>query len=45
MLGLILSFYLQPRRVWAVQDGEGWTVSGECRKGGALFYDRLREAA
>ena len=42
MLGLLLAFYIQPARVWAVQTEDGsWTVFGECRKGGALFRDRF----
>ena len=45
LAGLVLSFYLQPRRLWAEQTEAGWTVHGESRKGGALFRDRLREAA
>ena len=45
LLGLVLSFYLQPRRLWAEQIDSGWTVYGESRKGGAIFRDRLREAA
>ena len=45
LAGLVLSFYLQPKRVWAVEDGDGWTVSGVCRKGGALFREQLRKAA
>ncbi len=45
LAGLVLSFYLQPRRVWAEQTETGWTVHGESQKGGAIFRDRLREAA
>ena len=45
LAGLVLSFYLQPRRVWAEQTEIGWTVHGESQKGGAIFRDRLREAA
>ena len=44
LLGLVLSFYFQPKRVWAERSGETWTVCGACSKGGSLFYDRLREA-
>ncbi len=45
MLGLLLAFYLQPTRVWAVREPEGsWTVTGQCRKGGALFRDRFEGA-
>ena len=45
LASLVLSFYLQPRRVWAEQTETGWTVHGESQKGGAIFRDRLREAA
>ena len=45
MLGLLLAFYLQPERAWAIQDGDGlWTVCGESRKGGALFRERFMRA-
>ena len=44
MLGLILALYLQPARVWAVQSDDGWTVCGQCRKGGALFRERFMKA-
>lgn len=46
MLGLLLAFYLQTRKLWAVQNENGtWTVHGSSPKGGALFADRVREAA
>ncbi|MBQ6540730.1 MAG: cytochrome c biogenesis protein ResB [Oscillospiraceae bacterium] len=46
MLGLILAFYFQPRKLWAVkEEGRGWTVSGLCQKGGVLFAEQFREAA
>ncbi len=45
MLGLILALYVQPARVWAVKSDAGWTIHGTSRKGGALFRDRLVEAA
>lgn len=42
MLGLMLALYLQPARVWAIRQPDGlWTVSGACRKGGALFRERF----
>ena len=44
LLGLVLAFYVQPRKLWAVRDGETWTVYGQCRKGGALFVDRFNKA-
>lgn len=43
-LGLFLAFYLQPKRVWAVKNGESWTLFGECRKGGVLFTDAFLRA-
>lgn len=46
MLGLILSFYLQPRQLWAEQREDGtWTLNGFSRKAGALFADRVRDQA
>ena len=44
MLGLILAFYLQEARMWAVRGEDGtWTVYGACRKGGVLFGERFLE--
>ena len=35
VLGLALAFYVQPARVWAIQEAYGrWTMRGESRKGG-----------
>ena len=46
LLGLVLAFYIQPARAWAVRDEDGtWTVSSTCRKGGALFRERFEAAA
>lgn len=46
LLGLILAFYLQPKRVWALREADGtWTLRGESPKGGALFARQLRQAA
>lgn len=45
LLGLILAFYVQPVRVWAVKDDDGWTIYGASPKGGALFRERLTKAA
>ena len=45
LLGLLLAFYVQPARVWAVREADGgWTVAGQCRKGGALFRERFIKA-
>lgn len=46
LLGLFLAFYLQMRKVWAVRNEDGtWTVCGSSPKGGALFAERVKEAA
>lgn len=46
MLGLLLAFYVQPARVWAVQQADGsWTLHGACRKGGAIFREKFAQAA
>ena len=45
MIGLALAFYIQPARVWAVQDdSDTWTVFGSCPKGGVLFKEKFEEA-
>lgn len=45
MLGLLLAFYLQPVKVWAVADeAGGWTLYGRSRKGGALFKEAFSQA-
>ena len=46
MLGLLLAFYLQTKKLWAIQNEDGtWTVHGSSPKAGALFADRVREEA
>ena len=46
MLGLLLAFYVQPARVWAVQETDGsWTLHGACRKGGTIFREKFAQAA
>ena len=46
LLGLFLAFYLQTCKLWAVREADGsWTLCGSSPKGGALFAERLREAA
>ncbi len=46
LLGLFLAFYLQTRKLWAVREQEGsWTVYAKSPKAGALFADRVRQAA
>ena len=45
MLGLLLAFYLQPAKVWAVREPDGrWTLRGACKKGGAIWKDRFDNA-
>ncbi|MBR3505006.1 MAG: cytochrome c biogenesis protein ResB [Clostridia bacterium] len=45
-LGLLLAFYVQPAKAWAVQEADGrWTLRGESRKGGALFREAFLRAA
>ncbi len=46
LLGLVLAFYVQPVRAWALRQDDGaWTVFGQSRKGGALFRERFARAA
>ena len=46
MLGLVLAFYIQPFRVWAVKEDSGmWTVYGSSPKGGLLFKEKFERAA
>ena len=46
MLGLLLAFYVQPARVWAIRQEDGrWTLRGESPKGGAIFRDQFLRAA
>ena len=46
MLGLLLAFYLQPTRLWTVENPDGsWTVCAQCQKGGSLFARRFHAAA
>ena len=44
LLGLILALYLQPMKVWALEEGGTWTVYGQSHKGGAIFRERLTTA-
>lgn len=45
MLGLLLAFYIQPARAWAIQEADGtWTVRAASRKGGALFREQFERA-
>lgn len=45
-LGMFLALYVLPQSLWAIREEDGsWTVYGCSRKGGALFAERLRQAA
>ena len=45
LLGLVLAFYVQPERAWAIQGPDGlWTVCAQSRKGGPIFKDRFDRA-
>lgn len=45
MVGLMLAFYVQPVKVWAVKEADGaYTLGGQSRKGGALFCEQFRKA-
>lgn len=44
LLGLFLALYVQPKRVWAVEEEAGWTVFGFSQKGGAIFAEQFRSA-
>ena len=42
MIGLILAFYLQSSRVWAIRESpDSWIVFGQNRKGGILFREQF----
>lgn len=46
LLGMLLAFYFQTQKLWAIQGEDGrWTLYGQNRKGGVLFAERLRAAA
>ena len=45
LLGLALAFYVQPAKVWAIRELDGWVAHGVCRKGGALFRQQFERAA
>ncbi len=45
LAGLGMALYLRPEKIRAVREADGtWTVSGWCRKGGALWKERFDEA-
>ena len=45
LLGMLLAFYFQTQKLWAVRQEDGsWTVYGQNRKGGVLFADKVRAA-
>ena len=44
LLSLLLAFYCQSAQLVAVEKPDGkWRAEGECRRGGALFTERMRE--
>lgn len=46
LLGMLLAFYFQTQKLWAIRQEDGsWTLYGQNRKGGVLFADRVRAAA
>ncbi len=46
LIGLLLAFYVRPASLQAVRGEDGtWALSGECRRGGALFQEEVRDAA
>ena len=45
LAGLLLAFWMQPRSVLAVREEGEWIVSGQSRKGGALFREEFLKAA
>ena len=44
MIGLILAFYLPPKRLLAIPDPSGYSLIGQSLKGGLLFSDQLSAA-
>ena len=45
LAGLVMAFWLHPRVVCVVKEGEKWHVFGRCRKGGVLFREEFLKAA
>ena len=46
LLGMLLAFYFQTQKLWAIRQEDGtWTLYGQNRKGGVLFAERVRAAA
>lgn len=45
LLGMLLAFYFQAQKLWAIRQDDGtWTLCGQNRKGGVLFGERVRAA-
>jgi cytochrome c biogenesis protein ResB len=42
LLGLFLSLYVQPEKIWLKQEGDGYLVFGSGGKSGILFADRVK---
>ena len=44
LVSLILSFYMKPEELWAVQQEDGkWAVAGKGHRGADLFDEKLIE--
>ncbi|MCR5009046.1 MAG: cytochrome c biogenesis protein ResB [Oribacterium sp.] len=42
LLGLFLSLYVQPEKLWLEPEGDGYVVYGSCGKSGLLFTERVK---
>lgn len=45
LAGLVLAFWMVPRKAWAIRENEGWVIYGISLKNGALFRETFEEAA
>jgi cytochrome c biogenesis protein ResB len=45
LAGLILAFWMIPRKIWAVREDNEWTVCGASLKNGILFREKFDQAA
>jgi len=45
LAGLVLAFWMVPRKVWAIRENERWLIYGRCLKNGALFRETFEKAA
>ncbi|MDO4323747.1 MAG: cytochrome c biogenesis protein ResB [Lachnospiraceae bacterium] len=45
LFSLILAFYVHPRELWAVRDGDGiWHIGGKSRKAGTMYLEEIKNA-